>query len=101
MPRLPTILVIGSQDMSTTLPASGVTLSRVAIADLLVPPPGLVARGELAVVVAPLGLLVHRLVGHAAQLADRPPVDADRAGRDAASGRRVHERHELVGEAGH
>jgi hypothetical protein len=29
---LPTILVMGSQDMSTTLPASGVTRSRVAIA---------------------------------------------------------------------
>ena len=31
MPRLPTILVIGSQDMSTILPASGWTLSLTAI----------------------------------------------------------------------
>src|SRR5215212_5870078 len=101
MPRLPTILVIGSQDMSTTLPASGVTRSLVAIADLLVPPPGLVARGELAVVVAPLGLLVHRPVGDRAELADRSAIDGDRVRGDPAAGRRVHERHELVREAGH
>src|SRR3954470_23041683 len=101
MPRLPTILVIGSQDMSTTLPASGVTRSRVAMARLLVPPPGLVARGELVVVVPPLRFLVHRLVGDAAELAHGLAVDPDEVRGDPAAGRRVHERHELVGEAGH
>src|SRR3954449_3599665 len=102
MPRLPTILVIGSQDMSTTLPASGVTRSRVAMAPLLsVAPAGLVAGGQLGLVVAPLRLLVHRAVGDRAQLADHRAVAAgDRRGQPAA-GRRVHERHELVREAGH
>src|SRR4051794_21574795 len=102
MPRFPTILVIGSQDMSTILPASGVTRSRVAMAALLlVAPAGLVAGRELWLVVPPLRFLVDGLVGDRAQLADHRPV----AGRDGrgqpAAGRRVHERHELVREAGH
>src|SRR5881398_247725 len=70
MPRFPTIRVIGSQDMSTTLPASGLTRSRVAMA--------------AASSVAPAGLV----------------AGGDRRGQPAA-GRSVHERHELVGEAGH
>src|SRR3954467_896478 len=102
MPRLPTIRVIGSQDMSTTLPASGVTRSRVAMAALLsVAPAGLVAGGQLGLVVAPLRLLVHRAVGDRAQLADHRAIAAGDRRRQPAAGRRVHERHELVGEAGH
>src|ERR671935_1877444 len=38
MPRFPTILVIGSQAMSTSLPASGFTLSRTAISSPLFDP---------------------------------------------------------------
>src|SRR3954451_1441720 len=102
MPRFPTILVIGSQDMSTTLPASGVTRSRVAIrAPFLVPPPGLVARGELVTVVPPGRLLVDCRIGDAAKLADHPAVAAGEHRGDAGAGRLVHERHELVGEARH
>src|SRR4051812_22948762 len=102
MPRLPTILVIGSQDMSTSLPASGLTRSRTAIRALLsVPPPGLVARGELVAVVAPGRLLVDRRVRDPAQLADHAPVAAGEHRGHAGAGRLVHERHELVGEAGH
>src|SRR3954454_5785238 len=102
MPRLPTIRVIGSHDMSTILPASGVTFSRTAMFPrLLVAPAGAVAGGELVAVVAPARLLVDGLVRDAAQLADHRPVALDESRRDAAAGGRVHERHELVGEAGH
>src|SRR5436190_19118336 len=115
MPRFPTIRVIGSQDMSTTLPASGLTLSLTAIPRsplsvpksvpaclerpaLLAAPPRPVAGGELVAVVAPLGLLVDRLVGDPAQLADHRPIGSDDGRGDPAARRHVHERHELVGE---
>src|SRR3954451_5269746 len=103
MPRLPTMRVIGSHDMSTTWPASGSMRSRTAMSDLLalVAPPRAVARGELATVPAPLGLLVHGLVGDPAQLADDRSVDPAHRRGHAAAGRCVHEGHELVGEAGH
>src|SRR3954452_1221144 len=101
MPRLPTIRVIGSQDMSTSLPASGFISWRVAISSLLVAPPGGVAGGELVAVVPPLRLLVDRAVRDAAQLADGRAVDAGDERRDRAARRLVHERHELVGEARH
>src|SRR3954451_22788786 len=102
MPRLPTILVIGSQDMSTSWPASGVTFSRVAMVCglLLVAPPRGVARGQLIAGVTPLRLLVDRLVGHAAELADHGPVDAGDRRRQRPARRLVNERHDLVGEAG-
>src|SRR3954454_12930301 len=104
MPRLPTILVIGSQDMSTTWPASGWMRSRVAMISSPLAscaPARCVARGQLLARVTPLGLLVDRLVGDPAQPADDGPVDPGDRGRDRAAGRLVHERHELVGEAGH
>src|SRR4051794_16658651 len=102
MPRLPTIRVIGSQAMSTSLPASGLISSRVAmLSALLVAPPRGVAGGELVAVVPPLRLLVDRPVRDAPQLADGRPVDAGDERRDAAARRLVHERHELVGEARH
>src|SRR3954453_7531200 len=102
MPRLPTILVIGSQAMSTTLPASGVTRSRVAIAKLLsVAPAGLVAGGQLGLVVPPLGFLVDRAVGDRPQAPDHLAVAGRQRRRDTAARGGVHERHELVGEARH
>src|SRR4051794_15897045 len=102
MPRLPTIRVIGSQAMSTSLPASGLISSRVAmLSALLVAPPRGVAGGELVAVVPPLRLLVDRLVRDAPQAADRRAVHAGDERRDAAARRLVHERHELVGEARH
>src|SRR3954468_3227412 len=102
MPRLPTIRVIGSQAMSTSLPASGLISSRVAmLSALLVAPARGVAGGELVAVVPPLRLLVDRLVRDAPQAADRRAVHAGDERRDAAARRLVHERHELVGEARH
>src|SRR3954447_26017676 len=99
MPRLPTMRVIGSHAMSTMRPASGLTGSRVAA--MSVPPARVVARGQLRLVVPPLGLLVDGLVGDRAQTPDGLAVDVDQVRGHAAAGRGVHERHELVREAGH
>src|SRR3954447_21825460 len=103
MPRLPTIRVIGSQAISVSLPASGWILSRTAIVFSLslVAPARLVAGCELRPVVAPLRLLVHRLVGDRPELADERPVALADRRRQPAARRCVHERHELVGEARH
>src|SRR3954469_10947496 len=99
MPRLPTMRVIGSHAMSTMRPASGLTGSRVAA--MSVPPARVVAGGQLSLVVPPLRLLVDGRVRDPAQLADERAVDADQVRAHAAAGRGVHERHELVREAGH
>src|SRR5687767_14754426 len=50
---------------------------------------------------APLGFLVDRPGGDVPQRSDCPAVDADRRGGQLSTGGLVHERHELVGEAGH
>src|SRR5262249_42289141 len=107
MPRLPTILVIGSQAISTTPVSSAVVMPLPPVRrGRKVPPgrwsPGLhVAGKELIALLAPLGLLVGRLRGAAAEGAADGAVHGAR-GRGAL-GRRglVHERHELVGEAWH
>src|SRR3954447_25024581 len=104
MPRLPTMRVIGSHDMSTTLPASGLISSRVAIPlppSRLTGPARLVAGGQLVAVVPPLGFLVDRLVRDPAQLAHHRAVYAGHGRGHAAAWRRIHERHELVREARH
>src|SRR3954452_25411843 len=77
--------------------------SRTAMAylPLLVAPAGLVARCQLRSVVPPLRFLVHGLVGDPAQLLHQRSVGAADRRRQATARRRVHERHELVGEAGH
>src|SRR6478609_10447163 len=113
MPRLPTMRVMGSHDISTTSPlpsnllglASG--LACVAVIECSVcrrerelPGAG-GSGGELTAVVAPLGLLVDRLERHLAQVADELAVGLRAGGRQLAAGRLVHERHELVREAGH
>src|SRR3954470_7824726 len=99
MPRLPTMRVIGSHAMSTMRPASGLTGSRVAA--MSVPPAWVVACRQLRLVVPPLRFLVDGRVGHRAQAPHRLAVEADHARGHAAAGWRVHERHELVREAGH
>src|SRR5579859_747256 len=95
MPRLPTILVIGSQAIST-MPVS----SAVVIAVSLLP--GLLEAGqELVALLAPLGLLVGRPRGEAPERPDDRAVHAARRRRDPCSWWLVHERHELVREARH
>src|SRR5215831_17058201 len=98
MPRLPTMRVIGSHAIETSLRRSVPTGSRVMlIADLLLTRPArLVAGGQLRTIVVPLGFAVDGAVGDAAERADQRPVGAYERSRDTASGRLVHERHELV-----
>src|SRR5215204_3407055 len=120
--------VMGSHAMSTRFLASGVTSSRIAtwfapfgregfryqvsgfrfsLADVcglmpsLRPPPWVVAGRQFLLVVAPLGFLVDRIVGHGAQLADDGSVGLHQGRGDLAARRLVHERHELVREARH
>src|SRR3954452_11846610 len=96
MPRLPTIRVIGSHAISTSPLASFVLVVAIGL-----PPLALVAGQELGTGRAPLRFLVDRLRGDAAQTTDRTAVDTARHRRHPCTGRLVHERHELVGEAGH
>src|SRR5262245_9660401 len=102
MPRLPTILVIGSHAISTTsVSLVEVLLGSVRVMGFL-PSPGLLeAGGELAALAAPGGLLVDGGCRDAAQPADRLAVDRAAAGGQLGARRLVHERHELVREAGH
>src|ERR1700684_4399049 len=97
MPRLPTIRVIGSHDISTTLGSSVVVIA--------VPSPSspglLIAAEQLGTLRAPLRLLVRGLRGEAAQGPDHGPVHAAGGGGHLRPWRLVHERHELVREAGH
>src|SRR5262245_4528181 len=101
MPRLPTIRVIGSQDISTSFRSwtgasrpGAVTVAMVSLLPLV----GAVGRGvvagrQLAAAVSPPRLLVDRGVGERPELADDLPIDRDHAGgQDAARGL-VHEGH--------
>src|SRR5579875_163823 len=108
MPRLPTIRVIGSQDISTTPVSVAVVIAdtsplngRGRLWRRPMSPGLLVAGEELGALGAPLRLLVGGLGAEARQGADDGSVHAARGCRDLRTGRLVHERHELVGEAGH
>src|SRR3984885_14116529 len=95
MPRLPTILVIGSQAISVS---SFLPPAVVVIADS---PRLLVAGEQFGALGAPLRLLVSRLGGEGPQGAEDRAVHAAGGGGPPRAGRLVHERHELVGEARH
>src|SRR5262245_57982890 len=97
MPRLPTILVTGSQAISTRPVSSLVDV----IGDRSPSPGALVSGQQLVALGAPLGLLVDRLHGEAAQGPDDRAVHAAGRGGDPCARWLVHERHELVREARH
>src|ERR1700746_3185815 len=103
MPRLPTIRVIGSQDISTRPVSSAAVIALPFRWYLGTPgsPALLVAGQKLVALLAPLGFLVGGLRREAAQRPDDRAVEGACGGRDPRPGRLVHERHELVGEAGH
>src|SRR5262245_26009605 len=111
MPRLPTILVIGSQFISTRFRPlvvasrwGAVTVDMIYLLEELSAAPvrlGAVAGGQLRALVPPARLLVDGVVGHRPQVADNLPVHADEHAGHAGAGGLVHEGHELVGEAGH
>src|SRR6185312_7780706 len=97
MPRLPTMRVIGSQYISTSLPPA--VVEDVAMESSS--PARVVTGGQRGAAMPPLGLFVDRVQRHRAQLTDERSVDTDGARRDLGARRLVHERHEHVGEAGH
>src|ERR1700750_71654 len=92
MPRLPTILVMGSQVISVSSGAASVVIASPRL---------LVAGAEFGALHAPLRFLVRGLGGEIAQAADHRAVHAARGRRHGRARRLVHERHELVREAGH
>src|ERR1700748_3261793 len=92
MPRLPTILVMGSQVLSVSSGTASVVIASPRL---------LVAGAEFGALHAPLRFLVHGLGREAAQAADHRPVHAAGGGGHGRARRLVHERHELVREAGH
>src|SRR6266516_8193416 len=111
MPRLPTILVIGSQFISTTPASSTVVIvhpspcavrgGRRGCRRRPMSPGLLVAGKQLVALHAPLRLVVKGLRGKAAEGFDDPPVEGARRRGDPRPWRLVHERHELVREARH
>src|ERR1700737_3542838 len=94
MPRLPTMRVIGSHAIST------MPLASFVFVGMALPPLALEAGHELGPRNSPLWFVVERLGGDAAQPSDRGSVHTACHRRDARARRLVHERHELVGEAG-
>src|SRR6184192_3301310 len=102
MPRLPTILVIGSQAISTR------SVGRLSMSDgrssteVTCHSPTLAVSGQqFRAPPAPLRLLVHLALGDAAQGAYHGAVHDGRGGGHPGAGRLVHERHELVREPRH
>src|SRR6476646_6906708 len=99
MPRLPTILVMGSQVISVSSDCSAACASFSTL--VMVSPRLLVAGAEFGALHAPFRFLVRRAGGEAAEAAYHRAVHAAGGGRHGRSRRLVHERHELVREAGH
>src|SRR5580700_2617016 len=99
MPRLPTILVMGSQVISVSwaCSAAGTSFSRVVIES----PRLLVAGAEFGALHAPLRLLVRGAGGETTQAAYHRAVHATGGRRHGRAWWLVHEGHELVGEARH
>src|SRR5215468_2451228 len=101
MPRLPTILVIGSQVISVSSAPAVLSVELISGAVVMASPRLLVSGAEFGALHAPLRFLVRRLGGETAQAADDRAVHAARGRGHGRARRLVHERHELVGEAGH
>src|SRR5512146_962100 len=100
MPRLPTILVIGSQAISTSSVCLALLVS-FSVAVIARSPRLLVAGAEFGALGAPGRLLVSRALGEAAQRADDRAVHSAGGAGHPGTGWLVHERHELVREARH
>src|ERR1700746_3684736 len=101
MPRLPTILVMGSQVISVSSVSAALSVALCSGAVVIASPRLLVAGAEFGALHAPFRFLVGRARGEAAEGADDRAVHAAGRGRHARSRRLVHERHELVREPGH
>src|SRR3954452_7609044 len=101
MPRLPTIRVNGSKAISTRVRPGVSLVPRDSVAVMAGSPGPLRTGHELGRGSSPCRLLVHGPGRHRAQPADGGAVHAGRGGGELGPGWLVHERHELVREAGH
>src|SRR5882757_7351551 len=109
MPRLPTIRVIGSHDMSTRVLGSFLVCwgpGTVVVIEFCLSvrahlPGALRSRGQFLARMPPLRLLVDGLAGDVAQIANHRPIEARRGRGYLAARWLIHEGHELVGEARH
>src|SRR6516225_3195718 len=100
MPRLPTIRVMGSQAISVSWPVSWPVFSPLVV--VIARSPRLLVAGEkFAALRPPLGLFVRGAGGEAAEGTDSGAVHLGCRGGHPRARRLVHERHELVREAGH
>src|SRR5204863_4128252 len=94
--------VIGSQAISTrSVDRPAVCAGRSWVAVMSASPTLAVAGQQVGALLAPLRLLVGGMEGDVAQAAHDGAVHDRRAGGHPRPGRLVHERHELVREAGH
>src|SRR6204780_4645801 len=100
MPRLPTILVMGSQFISVSWAGASASVALFSVI-VISSPRLLVAGAEFRALFAPLRFLVQRLGRETAQAADHRAVHAAGGRRDGRAWRLVHERHELVRDPGH
>src|SRR6185312_1957403 len=109
MPRLPTIRVMGSQFMSTSVrfpfwPAKEVSVVTAICSVLSHSIPvsrGHITCGESRSFVAPFGLSITAVICDGTQRTDHRAVYAYRARRQFRAWRFVHKRHELVWESWH
>src|SRR6516164_8845410 len=101
MPRLPTILVMGSQVISVSSASAALSVALFSGAVVIASPRLLMAGTEFRALHAPTRFLVRRTRGEAAQGTDDRAIHSAGRGRYARTRRLVHERHELVGEARH
>src|ERR1700723_1776561 len=108
MPRLPTILVIGSQFISTRFPflpeTSFVGAVMVLIRSLLYAlsvRSWMVSGGQFSASMTPFGFFVNRGLSYGAQGPNRATIGADSSARNPCPRRFIHEGHELVGESRH
>src|SRR5215470_3191355 len=101
MPRLPTMRVIGSQDISTSLrvPVGAARSGKVVV--VIMPflssrvrvCRGTIAGCEFVFLMSPLRLFVQSALRKGTQRSHHAAIDADRAGRELGAGRLVHEQH--------
>src|SRR4051812_6978056 len=109
MPRLPTMRVIGSHDMSTRVRASLLVCcgpGTVVVIEFALPcgahlPGALRSCRQFLARMAPLRFLVEGASGDLPQRTDHRAVEPGRGRRELPARWLVHEGHELVREAGH
>src|SRR5882757_6471135 len=106
MPRLPTILVIGSQFISTKFPELAASSLCVVVIVAIAAPfslvgSGLIASCEFASGMPPLRFLVDGTVRHGTEAANSHSIGADCSTRELRPRWLIHEGHEFIGEAGH